>query len=168
MDQTPAMVNTSVRKVRREATNGGAHVASEPRLMRLALLTVTLGAGLMLNCQSEDPVEAFIEASDTLRQKQCPCFAQLEYASEAECEVAFGFTPSQARCVQSVYDRNTATMNPYLECLVRETRALTRCLDPIACGDTSAFSNCQSRFDLDSDRCPALPRAVEAEYADCR
>ncbi len=152
----------------RTETRDGLRTALSVWPVRMVALSLTLCAGFMLSCQNEDTVEAFIEANDVLRRQQCPCFSQLEFSSEAECEVAFGFTPSQKRCVQSVYDRNTGTMNPYLECLLRETRALTRCLEPISCGDTSAFNNCQSRFNLDQDRCPALPRAVEAEYADCR
>ena len=146
---------------------------STNRLSIFALAGALLGPGA-LACDkpgNDDAVLGLIE--DALAHENdgiaiiCDCWEELGEASRNDC-LDDQILPSQRRCIEDAYLRDSEASRIYLECLVPLRVELNDCLDDkLECSDAGPTGACFEDFDLGLESCIELPNSVERGLGDC-
>lgn len=127
-----------------------------------------------LACDSTDAdTRVLARIDDALRLENdaiaivCDCWEELGEASRSAC-LDDQILPSQRRCIEDAYLRESAAAQLYLECLVPLIGELNACLDEkLACEDPGPTAACFDDFDLGLRECVALPNSVQRGLDEC-
>ncbi|MEM6991421.1 MAG: LDL receptor domain-containing protein [Myxococcota bacterium] len=97
----------------------------------------------------------------------CDCWEELGENSRNDC-LDDQILPSQRRCIEDSYLRESAASKLHLECLVPLMGELNTCLDAkLECQDADPTDACFEDFDLGLRDCVVLPNSVRRGLEDC-